>query len=179
MSIKIEQGKVYVSRNSELWVDPRQLPNNDELWLLTGPEGNSRLFWPNGRAHGPKNDLLDLLSEANEATVKALLAEDAAQQKIEFDVKRQLADEAVSLIGGDRAKDYGDARENFARIARFWDAYFKGTGRHIDVTAADVAPLMRLVKEARLCTSPGHKDSHIDIIGYTLLGAEINDVSKM
>jgi hypothetical protein len=185
MSIIIQKGKVYVSRNSELWVNPRQKDNDDDLWLLDGPDGNTRLFWPNGYAQGRGNEQSDLMSEANETSVKALLADAqhaltgrAALFVVKSDAKRELADEAVGLIGGDRAKDYGDAQENFARIARFWDAYFKGTGRNIDVTAADVAPLMRFVKEARLCTSPGHRDSHVDLIGYTLLGAEINGVAK-
>ena len=44
------------------------------------------------------------------------------------------------------------------------------------MTAEDVSPLMRLMKEARLCESPRHGDSFTDLIGYTLTGAEVNGV---
>jgi hypothetical protein len=37
---------------------------------------------------------------------------------------------------------------------------------------------MRLMKEARLCETPDHLDSHVDLVGYTLTGAEVNGVSK-
>jgi hypothetical protein len=39
-----------------------------------------------------------------------------------------------------------------------------------------VSPLMRLMKEARLCETPDHYDSHVDLAGYTLTGAEVNKV---
>ena len=93
------------------------------------------------------------------------------------DVKAAIADEAKKIVSGARRAAYGKPEDNFARIARFWDAYFKSTGRDIDVTAADVSPLMRLMKEARLCETPDHRDSFVDLVGYTLTGAEINGVA--
>jgi len=90
-------------------------------------------------------------------------------------VKQNLLDEAGKIVNGARRKDYGTPEENFARIAKFWQAYMENTGRaEAKITAADVSPLMRLMKEARLCESPSHRDSFVDIIGYTLTGAEIN-----
>ncbi len=62
------------------------------------------------------------------------------------------------------------------RIARFWTAYFLNTGRPVTITASDVSPMMRLMKEARLCETPDHYDSHVDLVGYTLTGAEVNGV---
>jgi len=44
------------------------------------------------------------------------------------------------------------------------------------ITAADVSPMMRLMKEARLDETPDHYDSHLDLIGYALTGAEVNGV---
>jgi len=90
--------------------------------------------------------------------------------------KHYLAFEALRITSGERRKAYGPPENNFARIARFWDAYFKNTGRNIDVTAADVSPLMRLMKEARLCETPDHLDSFVDLVGYTLTGSEVNGV---
>jgi hypothetical protein len=93
------------------------------------------------------------------------------------DVKATIADEAKNIVNGARRNAYGRPEANFARIARFWKAYFDNTGRPIDLTAADVSPLMRLMKEARLCETPDHRDSFVDLVGYTLTGAEINGVA--
>ena len=93
------------------------------------------------------------------------------------DVKAILADEAKAIVTGARRSAYGTPEDNFERIARFWQAYFENTGRgDVKLTAADVSPMMRLTKEARLCETPDHRDSFVDLIGYTLTGAEINKV---
>lgn len=94
------------------------------------------------------------------------------------DIKIALADEAKSIVTGARRAAYGAPENNFERIARFWTAYFQNTGRDITVTASDVSPLMRLMKEARLCETPDHRDSFVDLIGYALTGAEINGVKS-
>lgn len=90
------------------------------------------------------------------------------------DIKAELADEAKTIVTGARRSAYGTPENNFERIARFWEVYFINTGRPVRITAADVSPLMRLMKEARLCETPDHRDSFVDIIGYTLTGAEVN-----
>jgi hypothetical protein len=92
------------------------------------------------------------------------------------DVKIAIADEAKRIVAGARRSAYGSPEQNFDRIARFWTAYFQNTGRELTISAADVSPLMRLMKEARLCESPSHRDSFVDLIGYTLTGAEVNKV---
>lgn len=93
------------------------------------------------------------------------------------DIKASIADEAKNIVSGARRAAYGKPEENFERIARFWQAYFLNTGRDVSVTAADVSPLMRLMKEARLCETPDHRDSFVDLVGYALTGAEINQVA--
>lgn len=93
------------------------------------------------------------------------------------DVKIAIADEAKNIVAGARRSAYGSPENNFERIARFWTAYFQNTGREVVISAADVSPLMRLMKEARLCETPDHRDSFVDLIGYTLTGAEVNRVS--
>lgn len=100
------------------------------------------------------------------------------------DVKVAIADEAKNIVSGARRAAYGKPEQNFERIARFWDAYFVNRGLHLTditgqihkVTAADVSPMMRLMKEARLCETPDHRDSFVDLVGYTLTGAEVNGV---
>ena len=93
------------------------------------------------------------------------------------DVKVAIVEKAKAIVTGARRSAYGTPEDNFERIARFWQAYFENTGRpDAKITAADVSPLMLLMKVARLCETPNHADSFIDIVGYALTGAEINKV---
>lgn len=98
------------------------------------------------------------------------------------DVKSKIADEAKRVVSGARRAAYGTPENNFEKIARFWTAYLINTGKiradadHTHIWASDVSPMMRLMKEARLCETPDHYDSHVDLVGYTLTGAEVNGV---
>lgn len=93
-----------------------------------------------------------------------------------MNIKPYIADEAKRIVDGARRGAYGTPEDNFARIARFWEAYFWNTGRQIAISPEDVSPMMRLLKEARLCETPDHLDSFVDLVGYTLTGAEVNGV---
>lgn len=101
-----------------------------------------------------------------------------------MDVKEALAREAVKIVTGARRGAYGKPENNFQRIANFWNVYFENRGltlrdqnnAPVYLKAADVSPMMRLMKEARLCETPDHRDSLVDLIGYTLTGAEVNGV---
>jgi len=78
---------------------------------------------------------------------------------------------ADDLINGQRAKDYGDAKDNFTAIARMWSAYL---GEEDLVTAYDVAIMMALLKAARVRMKP-HADSEIDGAAYFALASELGD----
>lgn len=92
------------------------------------------------------------------------------------DVKVAIADEAKRIVSGARRAAYGTPENNFARIAAYWNAYAQCKGWPVVFTAADVSPMMRGMKEARLVETPDHRDSFVDMVGYTLTGAEINGV---
>tara|TARA_R110000803_G_scaffold101360_2_gene169260 strand:+ start:233 stop:541 length:309 start_codon:yes stop_codon:yes gene_type:complete len=82
------------------------------------------------------------------------------------------AEEAVR----DRGASYAPPSENFARIAAYWQDHFAATGRPIKITAADVAPMMILLKLARMNgahSSPGSIDNLVDICGYALCHADV------
>jgi len=161
MSIKIEEGGYFVTRAGDVagpmrfrdgfaqpWYDPHHQRRYSEngSWFLSG------------------------VSSANDLIGRCV-------DKPKQDVKSALADEAKAIVTGARRSAYGSPENNFERIARFWQAYFENTGRgDVKLTAADISPLMRLMKEARLCETPDHRDSFVDLIGYTLTGAEINKV---
>ncbi len=70
------------------------------------------------------------------------------------------ADEILS----NRRQEYGDAHDSFGRIAAFWSAYLD-----IDITMADVANMMILLKVSRSKSSPRKEDNALDIIGYAVL----------
>lgn len=85
-------------------------------------------------------------------------------------VRVEVLREAERLIVGYRAEDYGDARVNHNRIAALWRAYLE-VGKQI--TAADVAVMMLLLKVARTQHTP-KRDSFVDMIGYAALAAEMS-----
>jgi hypothetical protein len=102
------------------------------------------------------------------------------------DTKGSILDEAKNAVTK-RRENYGSPKPNFERIAALWDAYFMAVvdkrvkddggdtmkdynsmlvAAAAHFTTADVAAMMRLVKEARLIETPDHRDSLVDIAGY-------------
>lgn len=79
-----------------------------------------------------------------------------------------ILDEAKAAVDA-RRPVYGSPKPNFQRIAALWSAYF---GK--DVSLADVANLMILVKVARLQETPSHRDSWVDVAGYADCGFEVS-----
>ena len=81
--------------------------------------------------------------------------------------------QAEQLINGPRAQDYGDARENFGRVAQVWSALLDQ-----DIKPEQVALCMTALKMCRLANTLDHADSWIDAAGYIALGAEIATKDK-
>ena len=69
--------------------------------------------------------------------------------------------QAEEIINGERAKDYGSTLDNFGRIAKMWSVILG-----VEVTPEQHVLCMVAVKMARLCHSPQHMDSIVDIAGY-------------
>lgn len=90
-----------------------------------------------------------------------------------IDTKEYVLDEAKKVVMGARADTYGGVEDNFARIARYWNVRLENTGRAPNLTPADVAVFMQLLKRARLDSSPKHLDSIVDSIGYDACYASI------
>lgn len=88
-------------------------------------------------------------------------------------IRDSILSTAADLISGQRAKDYGDAAENFQRIADLWRPVLG-----VDVTREQVALCLTQLKVSRLITSPAHQDSWIDACGYLALGGEIAGTRK-
>ena len=77
---------------------------------------------------------------------------------------------AGSIINGERQGIYGNAEDSFGVIAGLWSAYL---GK--DISSADVANMMILMKVARNSSGVYQDDNWIDICGYAALGGEIQD----
>jgi hypothetical protein len=84
----------------------------------------------------------------------------------------EIIENAKTLINGDRAKDYGDAKDNFDRIAAGWNIIIENTDGPI--TAKHVALMMDWMKTARLLETIDHLDSWVDKVGYTALGGSFD-----
>lgn len=85
------------------------------------------------------------------------------------EVNRQTILDAASEAVCDRGPAYGTPRENFDRVAGMWTTILG-----FPVSSDDVALMMVAFKVARLCATPSHTDSWVDIAGYAAVGAESN-----
>ena len=93
--------------------------------------------------------------------------------------KWELLNRAGAVIEGERARDYGDADENFSRIAVGWSVIAESAmNDHGEIRREHVALMMDWLKTCRLLGELGHEDSWIDKLGYTALGGEIADKGK-
>ena len=89
---------------------------------------------------------------------------------MEYDNKRsRVLAEAMDLVNGDRARDYGTPAANFGRCAAGWSVILD-----YDVSAEQVALCMAFLKIARLVNGP-HDDSYVDAAAYMALAAELSE----
>ena len=87
-----------------------------------------------------------------------------------YDNKRsRVLAEAMDLVNGDRARDYGTPAANFGRCAAGWSVILDH-----DVSAEQVALCMAFLKIARLVNGP-HDDSYVDAAAYMALAAELSE----
>lgn len=69
--------------------------------------------------------------------------------------------EAEGLINGARQSVYAHPFDNFTQTAALWSPILG-----MEVTPEQVALCMIQVKVSRLCNTPNHRDSIVDIAGY-------------
>ena len=89
-------------------------------------------------------------------------------------IARSVLEEAQEIIYGDREQTYGHPAKNLECIAKMWDAYLDSIGTR-DLSAKDVAAMMILLKTARLANRPDHRDSIVDICGYSALIERVDE----
>ena len=93
---------------------------------------------------------------------------------------------AETIVNGDRQADYGHPRDNHGCTAAMMEAYMHRRFQS-DIkaglpsrlfTARDVCVFNILQKVSRLANTPTHADSLVDIVGYALNMAMIQDAEK-
>lgn len=67
-----------------------------------------------------------------------------------------------------RGKVYGSPKKDFERTAMMWSAIIGAP-----VQPQHVAMCMMALKISRLCETPNHADSWLDIAGYAACGSEV------
>lgn len=92
--------------------------------------------------------------------------------------REKILDSAKEIVTKDRQATHGNAEDNFATIAKMWEAYISAAcvnGENLDicVTAEDVAAMMILMKVARISANSQHLDNWLDAVGYAACGGEI------
>lgn len=81
---------------------------------------------------------------------------------------KELLEEAIKIITGDREKEYGEKSKNHQNIANLWSTYLE-----TDISAHDVAIMMILLKIARTKLGKRTKDTYVDMAGYSAIAGEI------
>lgn len=83
--------------------------------------------------------------------------------------RRQLLEQAIRAVDGDRDQEYGGPESSFSLIASVWSAL-----RSQQYTASDVAMMLAALKLVRLQSTGGeHEDSWVDLAGYAACGYEV------
>lgn len=89
--------------------------------------------------------------------------------------RKEAIQKVEQIICTDREQQYGTPENNFATIAKLWNAYL---GRRNEISPSDVAMMMVLLKVARISNGNYKEDSYIDLAGYALCGAEIASMEE-
>lgn len=83
--------------------------------------------------------------------------------------RKEMLQKVEQIVCQDREKQYGSPEDNFTKIAKLWNAYL---GKD-DISPADVAVMMALLKIARISSGEYKEDSWVDLAGYAVCGGAI------
>lgn len=82
--------------------------------------------------------------------------------------RTEILDMAKTYVTKDRNTTHGNPENSFGIIAAYWSAHINK-----NITAADVAVMMTLLKLARIKTNAANEDNWIDGAGYLACGGEL------
>ena len=92
--------------------------------------------------------------------------------------RKEILEEAINLVTGDRNNQYGDPNQDFQRIADMVSVYLTGCLPQIYskidnkfvLRPHDIAIIQILLKVSRITHSPNKRDSWADLAGYAACG---------
>jgi hypothetical protein len=127
-------------RKEYLTEDLRVIAKCDAIWMLDG--------WRNS----PGARLEHMYAEELGLEIKG-----AAEPPIELEASRLVRN-------GARQQAYGHPREDFKRTAAMWSAFLG-----VELTAHQATLMMAMLKISRLAATPEHRDSIVDLVGYSIV----------
>ena len=93
-------------------------------------------------------------------------------------IRVQVLNKAKDYVSRDRQNDHGKPENTFSVIAELWSAYLTDVhqGNPVQLSSADVAALMILLKVGRISQNPHNADNWVDAAGYAACGGELAEV---
>lgn len=90
--------------------------------------------------------------------------------------RKEVLENALRCVNGERDQQYGSPENNFRTIAEYWTTYLRSAGYDADsmLEAKDVAAMLALLKLARIGSGRPKEDNWIDLAGYAACGGEID-----
>ena len=82
--------------------------------------------------------------------------------------RAHILDTAKQAVTIDRQATHGKPEDTFGLISAFWSAHLE-----VQISPADVAVMMVLLKCARSRANPGNEDNYIDSAGYAACAGEL------
>lgn len=95
----------------------------------------------------------------------------------DLDVSDPVEYEASTIVrNGLRQQNYGHPNQDFQRTAGMWTAFLSHKLKPGEViTMEEMALMMGQLKMSRLASTPGHRDSIVDLIGYAICYSRLGE----
>lgn len=95
------------------------------------------------------------------------------QRSLKMTYRGDILRKAIDLTEGSRDQQYGPPKNNATVLRDLWISYLKYHNPYINLTIADVAAMMIMVKLSRLSFNTRHEDNWVDAAAYAAIGAEL------
>jgi len=90
--------------------------------------------------------------------------------------RKEILENAMRCVNGDRDEQYGKPENSFLTIAHLWNIYLNAAdvndGVSVTIKQHDVAAMLALLKIARISSGVFKADNWIDLAGYAACGGE-------
>lgn len=175
--------KVRTTKADKIWAYKVKHPEASAKEIAKATKSSAAYVWklmekigtPKEVLEAPKKDLSDKLIDqlipnpTIRKAPKGATPSKTTMDEIENGSRRGILRKAETLVCKDRAEEHGDANDNFATTAKYWNAHLG-----IDwIEPSDVAIMMAMLKIARLRSKLENVENYQDACGYMALGGEM------